>query len=471
MTSKAMTSKINLLISLTLAFLLLASAASGQLPPSTQTAIDRAVSKVLARTGVPSASIAIVKDGKLAYAHAYGQSNIEGKVPAETGMRYKIGSNSKQITATAILLLANEGKISLDDPVSRFFPSLTRASQVKIRQLLSHTSGYEDYYALDYVAPYMALATIPQAIMDIWAKKPLNFDPGTEWQYSNTNYTIAGAIIEKITGQPLIDFLRARIFQPLHMRTPIDVDSQPWSTRDAIGYTRFALGPLRVARPEGAKWIFAAGELAMTASDMSLWDISLINGTILKPELLAELTSEIHLKNGAGTAYALGIGVVNRDGHRVWSHGGGTSGFISSNATYPDENMAITVFTNQDDPAAHEIASELQRIMRTPIADEESSRSAALVKDVYAQLSRGKLNRTLLTSDANDYFTPQAIADYGASLGPLGLPIKFEESSATKRGGMNYRFYRVQTPQRILSVSVFITPEGKLDQFLVYPAL
>ncbi len=431
--------------------------------------VDQAVAKVLEKTGVVGASIAIVREGKLEYAQAYGLARIEGHVRATPGMRYKIGSNSKQITATAMLLLADEGKLSLDDTVSKYFPGLTRAREVTIRQLLSHTSGYEDYYALDYVAPYMALPTTPAAIMDGWGNKPLNFDPGTKWQYSNTNYTIAGAIIEKVTGEPLIEFLRARIFAPLGMRSPVDVDGQAWSAEDPVGYTRFALGPPRVATPEGKNWIFAAGELAMTPADMARWDISLMNGTVLKPKLLDELTTEVHLKNGAGTGYGLGLGIASQNGLRVWTHGGGTSGFISQNTTYPDERMAITVFTNQDDPAAHEIAREIQRILREKAPDSRSARSLELIRGVYAQLSEGKLDRALLTSDANAYFTAQAVADYQASLKPLGA-ASIEEVDASERGGMSYRFYRVKTAAKTLTISAFLTPEGKLDQFLVYPA-
>jgi hypothetical protein len=154
----------------------------------------------------------------------------------------------------------------------------------------------------------------------------------------------------------------------------------------------------------------------------------------------------------------------------VWAHGGGTSGFISSNATYPDDRLAITVFTNQDDPAAHEIARDLERILKQPTVDANSAKSLALVKSVYAQLSQGKLDRALLTSDANSYFTSQAIVDYAASLKPLGAPTMVEETSSSERGGMSYRFYRVQTAGKVLTLSTFITPEGKLDQFLVYPA-
>ena len=307
-------------------------------------------------------------------------------------------------------------------------------------------------------------------IINTWGKKPLNFDPGTKWQYSNTNYTIAGAIIEKITGHPLIDFLRTRILEPLGMKSPIDVDRQPWSKDDATGYTRFALGPPRVAQPEGTGWIFAAGELAMTPSDMARWDISLIKGSVLKPELLKQLTTEIYLKNSAGTGYALGLGVGSAGGHRIWRHGGGTSGFVSSNTTYPDDRMAITVFTNQDDPAAQEIARDIEHILRKPAVDPKSGKALMLVENIFRQLSDGKLDRSLLTSDANAYFTPQAIADYAASLKPLGVPSGFQETNASERGGMSYRFYRLQTSSIALTISTFITPEGKVDQFLVYPA-
>jgi D-alanyl-D-alanine carboxypeptidase len=192
-----------------------------KLPATTQTAVDETAAKLLAQTGVPSASITVVAGGKIAYVQTYGDARLDPKTPARPEMRYKIASNSKQIAATAILLLAEQNKISLDDPVARFLPQLTRAQEVTIRQLLSHTSGYQDYYPLDYVAPFMVPATTPQHILDLWAKKPLDFEPGTQWQYSNTNYVIVGQIIEKITGKPLIDFLRARIFEPLGMHTPM----------------------------------------------------------------------------------------------------------------------------------------------------------------------------------------------------------------------------------------------------------
>ncbi len=439
-----------------------------QLLPATRTAIDKAVEKNMKERSLVSASIAIVQDGKLAYARAYGLARLAGNVPATTNMRYKIGSNSKQITATAMLLLAAQGKVSLDDPVAKFFPQLTRASEITIRKLLSHISGYEDYYPLDYVSPEMMRPTTVAGIMDKWGGKPLNFDPGTRWQYSNTNYVIAGAIIEKIAGKPLIDFLRERLFSKLAMKSPIDVDRQPWSDSDPIGYTRFALGPPRVAVPEGKNWVFAAGELAMTPSDLARWDISLMDGSVLSPALLSQLSTEVRLKNGLGTQYGLGLAIVGRNGHRVWAHTGGTSGFVSANTTYPDDRAAVTVLTNEDTDAAISIRHDIQEIVLASGPDRTAGRDLALVREVYAQLISGTLDRSKLTSDANAYFTSEAVADFQSSLKPFGNPASVQQTAEEDRGGMKYRSFQVKTASKTLRISSYFMPNGKLAQFLVY---
>ena len=162
------------------------------LTPQLRSSIDDIVHHVLTTTGVPSASVAIVQEGKIVYVQAYGDARLDPPTPATSAMRYSIGSISKQFTATAILLLAEEGKLSLDDPVSKYVPNLTRGNEVTIRELLSHTSGYQDYWPQDYVPPLMLQPISADGIMDRWARKPLDFDPGTKWQYSNTNYVIAG---------------------------------------------------------------------------------------------------------------------------------------------------------------------------------------------------------------------------------------------------------------------------------------
>src|SRR5437016_13116353 len=263
------------------------------LSPDLQQKIDKLAMDTLARTGVPSASVAIVRNGQLVYTKAYGESRLAPKTPATPEMRYSIGSISKQFTATAILLLQEQGKLSLDDKVAKFIPNLTRANEVTIRQLLSHTSGYQDYWPQDYVMPMMLQPVTAQKIMDMWARKPLDFDPGTKWQYSNTNYVIAGVIVEKVARVPLLQFLREKVFTPLQMKSVTDTDQEKLPMSDPTGYLRYALGPLRPAPKEGKGWLFAAGELAMTPQDLAKWEISIIDQNILKPESYRELGTEI----------------------------------------------------------------------------------------------------------------------------------------------------------------------------------
>ena len=244
--------------------------------PALKAHIDRIAEQVLVQRGVPSASVAVVKGGKLVYTHAYGMAHLDPKKDATPEMRYSIGSVSKQFTAAAILILQEQGKLSLDDAVGKYVPGLTRGDEVTIRQILSHTSGYQDYWPEDYLMTPMMKPETAQQILDTWAKKPLDFEPGTKWQYSNTNFVIAGLIVEKVSGQKLMEFLGEHIFHPLGMKSVWDSDEAKLTSTDATPYIRYALGPLRLAPKEGKGWMFAAGELAMTPHDLALWDASLI---------------------------------------------------------------------------------------------------------------------------------------------------------------------------------------------------
>ena len=271
---------------------------------------DAAVREALSGGSVPSVSLAVVQDGRLAHVQAYGRARLSPERSATPTTRYSIGSVSKQFTAAAILILAEEGKLRLDDPVARFMPQLTRAGEVTLRQLLSHTSGYQDYWPQDYVIPVMLEPVSPTQILQGWASKPLDFEPGTDWQYSNTGYVIAGLIVEQVSGQPLFEFLRQRIFVPLGMRSVLDVNTDRLRETDAVGYMRYGLGPLRVAPKEAKGWVFAAGELAMTAEDLAKWDLSLMNQTLLKPESYQAMESTVVLKNGLPSSYGLGLEVT-----------------------------------------------------------------------------------------------------------------------------------------------------------------
>ena len=219
-----------------------ASGLAAQLPSATAEKIDEIATRAVTNGETPSVSIAIVQGGKVAYEKAFGKARLDPATDAKPEMRYSIGSVSKQFLATAVLLLVQDGKLSLDDHVSRYLPNLTRADEITIRQLLTHTSGYQDYYPQDYVAPFMEEHVTAERILDQWARKPLDFDPGTRWQYSNTNYVVVGRIVERIAGEPFFSFLSKRILQPLGMTSAINLDEQALGPSDAAGYTRFALG-------------------------------------------------------------------------------------------------------------------------------------------------------------------------------------------------------------------------------------
>jgi hypothetical protein len=160
--------------------------------------------------------------------------------------------------------------------------------------------------------------------------------------------------------------------------------------------------------PEGIGWLNAAAELAMTPGDLALWDISLINGSILKPQSLRALTAEVNLKNGARPGYALGLGVSNTNGRRIWSHVGGTSGFTSSNVTYPDDRVAITVRTSSERNASSLIGRQIAGLVMAPAEDSGAPPALDRVRRLFSGLQEGQLDRSLLDSDANAYFTPES---------------------------------------------------------------
>jgi CubicO group peptidase (beta-lactamase class C family) len=449
---------------LVLTCLLLASFAAAQ-SPDLHSKIDTIARRALASTGVPSASIAVVQEGKITYLQAYGQARLDPPTAAKPAMRYSIGSISKQFTATAILLLAEQGKLSLDDPVGRYVPNLTRGNEVTIRQILSHTSGYQDFWPQDYVPPFMNQPITADKILDLWARKPLDFEPGTQYQYSNTGFVIAGLIVEKAGGMPLLDFLSKYIFTPLNMTSVMNIDQNRLTETDATGYLRYALGPPRIAPKEGKGWLFAAGELAMPAEDLAKWDISLINQTLLRPASYREMETEVVLKNGLGTRYGLGVSVRQEAGRRAIEHGGEVSGFTATNMVFPDERVAVVVLTNQDSVSASgEIARKIAPLL---FSSEDATREEQQSRAIFEGLQQGRIDRSLFTDNGNSYFTPQALEDFAASLGPLGAPREFTQTARQDRGGMTFRGFDVKFPGKTVEVWERIMPDGKIEQYQV----
>jgi len=452
-------------------FLSLIAAANGlaaQLPAATAARIDQIAVKALTETGAPSISIAIVQGGKIAFKKAYGKARLDPTVDARAEMRYSIGSVSKQLLAGCVLLLVEDHKLSLDDRVSRYLPNLTRAGEVTIRQLLTHTSGYQDYYPQDYVAPFMQKPVTADQILDQWARKPLDFDPGTRWQYSNTNYVIAGRIVERVTGGRFFDFLAKRILAPLGMTSAINLAGQTLGPHDAAGYSRFALGPPRPAPPEGRGWLFAAGELAMTAHDLALWDISLMEHKLLTPASLELMTTPVRLRNGTPTDYALGVEVTDADGHPQWQHGGAVSGFVSLNTVWPDRGAAVVAFANEDGSGApRSVTEQIAPLLLAQQEDPDAAGALAQAKQIFNGLLEGRIDRGSLTPDADAYFTRQVLQDAAAGLKAQGTLEQLKQTSVEQRGGMTYRHFDVKFKEKTLHLSTLTVPGGKLEQYLI----
>ena len=447
-----------------------------KLPADLRQKVDQVAEQVLQQTGVPSASVAIVRNGEIVYTKAYGEARLAtgttGAEAATPAMRYSIGSISKQFTASAILLLEQEGKLSLSDPVSKYVPDLTRASEVTIRMLLSHTSGYQDYWPEDYLMPPMLEATTAQHILDVWGKKSLDFDPGTKWQYSNTNFVIAGRIVEMVSGEPLMQFLQEHVFKPLDMREVWNSDVKKLGNTDAQGYSRYALGPLRPAPKEGAGWMFAAGELAMPAYDLAQWDISVMNRTLLAAKSYEEMLTAVKLKDGGDSHYGLGVFVNTLDGHRLEEHSGEVMGFTSDNYVFPDDKVAIAVLTNQDAERAAGLIARGAAPLLLGTATPAPSAAEAQALELFESFQQGKIDRNLFTPWCNAYFDAQAVGDFQSSLGPLGKPASLKQVSEDLRGGMTFRAFRVTFPNssQQLAITTYTEPDGKLEQYLVIPA-
>ena len=430
--------------------------------------LDQKIEAAMAAFDVSSVSVAAIQHGRLIYAKAFGEADIAEKHPATASTRYAVGSISKQFTAAALLLEQQRGALTLNDPVSKFFPELTRSSEITVRELLSHTSGYEDYAPQDYLIPEWTHPTTPEALLAHWAKKPLNFDPGTRWQYSNTNYVLAGQILEKVSAQRLLPFLRENFFRPLGMGSASDCEEH--RPDDALAYTRYALGPPRPVGREANGWYFAAGELCMTASDLARWDISFLKKQLLSSQSYEQFTSEVKLKSGKSTNYALGLQVGDLHGTPMVSHTGEVCGFLASNAGFPTKDAAGVVLSNED---GVNLIGPLTQIVGSLLIEGSGSTFEAQdtkVRQVLEKLQLGSLDRSLFTDNANSYFSDIALSDYRNSLAAMGKLQLLIRQSEQLRGGMTHLSYRAHFEKDSVVLNIYVLPEGKFEQFLVEEA-
>ncbi|MCC5981656.1 MAG: beta-lactamase family protein [Oceanicaulis sp.] len=336
-----------------------------------QSAADAFAAALLEEGEAPGLAIAIARAGAPVLVRGYGYANLEHGVPVGEDTVFRIGSVTKQFTAAAILLLAEEGRLSLDDTVETYFPDFPRAEDITIRQLLQHTAGVSNYTSRDgFMADTAPLHHDRERMLAyIAAADPLyDFEPGTGWSYSNSGYILLDYIAEDAAGQPLADFLRERIFNPLGLNDTRMDDAAEILARRAQGYDSAEDTPSGFTNTAHLSLSVAAGAGAMrsTARDLALWMQALLDGEVVSPASLALMLEPARLKDGslassalenppaalAGMNYGLGIMTGERDGRRFIGHGGSINGFNASLIHYPDEATTIVLLVNTIGPAA-----------------------------------------------------------------------------------------------------------------------
>lgn len=423
----------------------------------------------LERTKAPSLSIAAVRDGEVVFTQAFGD--------AAAGSVYNIASVTKQFTAACVLLLARDGKLSLGDRVSRWFPNLTRASDITLEHLLSHTSGYPDYYPLSFADEEKLHDMTPSAIVQRYATQELQFEPGSAYSYSNTGYHIAGLIIERVTGAAFEDFLTQRVLRPAALNETFFNDPPRRTPSHVSGCTRYCLGPQRDAAGERAGWMWASGGLASTARDIAAWHTVLMSEKLLTRDELAVMTRPFKLNDGSASVMALGWFAETRGGRRVIQHSGGMSGFVSQTVVSLEERCSVVALTNGDHVPIGAIASELFEELLpgakppAPPAPADPYAAQAAARRWIDAFANAGIDDARLTSEFETFLTQGRKADAQAGLREAGDVRSVEAVTSGERGGMAWHRVRV-TFDNALGDAVFRETEaGALAEFNLYPAL
>jgi CubicO group peptidase (beta-lactamase class C family) len=295
----------------------------------------------------PGAVALVVRRGKVEFRAASGQANLELGVPLAPDMVFEIGSITKQFTAAAILMLAQEGKLALDDPISRWIPDYPQpAGAATIEHLLTHTSGVASYTDIPgYMETSVRNDVSVDELIAVFKDLPLEFEPGTRWKYSNSGYILLGAIVERAGGMPYAEFVQKRIFEPLGMTHSYYGSLDQIIPQRASGYDG-ERGAYRNAQYLSMTQPYAAGALMMTVEDLYRWNRALFAGEVVAPEMFAKMTTPYVLKSGEATTYGYGLSIGDVRGRRAIGHGGGIFGYVTDAQYLPDEDLFVAVFSN-----------------------------------------------------------------------------------------------------------------------------
>jgi D-alanyl-D-alanine carboxypeptidase len=305
---------------------------------------------------IPGLALVIVQDGKAIKTAAYGLANLELNVPVKPETVFEIGSVTKQFTAVGILLLAQEGKLSVDDKLSAHLANVPSAwTNVTIRHLLTHTSGIKSYTGLDgfQLTKHLTQSQFIRAI----GREPLEFAPGDSWKYCNTGFSLLGYIIENVSGQNYWDFMSERVFQPLDMNATTNRLPGLIIPNRASGYEQ--TNQVHINRDYDLTEVFSAGAIASTVGDLAKWNAALDGEMLLNAASKAQMWTPAKLNDGKPTKYGFGWFVDTVEGHRNIGHGGSTSGFSATIQRFPDDKLAIIILTNTDEQIATTLAKKI----------------------------------------------------------------------------------------------------------------
>lgn len=441
--------------------------------------VDSIVAAGMQQHRMVGLSVAVVRDGRITLQKGFGAASLQPRVAVDSGMRFSIGSVTKEFVAALTLLLQEDGTLSVNDTLAKWYPQLTRSREITLLDLINHVSGYRDYYPLDYVDREMGQPTTAEHIIQEYATTPLDFDPGTRWSYSNTGYTILGRVLERVSGTPLGTLLEERIFRPLGMRQTMYEPTRP--ERRATGYVSWALGAMEPAELEGAGWIGAPGGIWSTAGDIARWDLALMRPGFLTAASRTVMFGERHLRDGTPTGYAAGLSVSQSGGRTVFQHGGATAGFSATNVFIPADSAAVVLLSNTDQNiSALPLVNLVSPPRATAAAPPRRSQppmtpptplgpgAVATAASFFNGLQRGMVDRSTLSDDYAAFLTPERIRKAAATLSPLGEVRSAELLGLAERGGMQVARVRLDVGGTSIFTLMYRRPDGTLEEYLLW---
>jgi CubicO group peptidase (beta-lactamase class C family) len=344
--------------------------------------VDSVANAAVAQHKTPGVSVAVVRRGRTALAKGYGFADLENDIPATAETVYRIGSITKQFTSSAIMRLAEQGKLSLDDTLQKFLPTYdTKGNRVTVRHLLNHTSGIKSYTSLPAFGRVMRLDLPHDSLVALFASEPFDFKPGDRWLYDNSGYFLLGMIVEKVSGKPYGQYLQDEFFTPLGLKSTVYCDEAPLIKHRARGYVPKPGVQFANADPLSMELPYAAGSLCSTVTDLAAWTAALSSGKVVSPSSYKQMTTPLTLNDGKPLTYGFGLGVGALRGHRQISHNGGINGFVSELHHYVDDSTVVVVLTN----VGSRTAVDLEKLVATRALGIPDTAAAALSA---AELSR-----------------------------------------------------------------------------------